>query len=71
MSNKIVNDEPAFPVTIEKGLGCEGMSLGDYFAAKAMHALITGTSMWREDDGIYLARAAYAIADAMLEAREK
>ena len=47
MSNKIVNDEPAFPVTIEKGLGCEGMSLGDYFAAKAMHALITGTSMWK------------------------
>ena len=48
-----------------------GISMRDYFAARAMQALITGTSMWREEDDIYLARAAYAMADAMLEAREQ
>ncbi len=48
-----------------------GISIRDYFAAKAMQALITGTSMWREEEDIYLARVAYGLADTMLEAREE
>ena len=49
----------------------QGMTLRDYFAAKAMQALITGTSMWREEADIYLAKVAYSLADTMLEAREE
>ena len=47
-----------------------GMTLRDYFAAKAMQALITGTSMWREEEDIYLASCSYDMAVAMLKARE-
>lgn len=55
----------------------EGMTLRDYFAAKALAALISvvpgGTSMGvshPETNG-GLAKASYAMADAMLEARKK
>ena len=54
---------PAFP--------CPGMTLRDYFAAKAMEGLISGTSLWRESDGdSEIAECAYAIADAMLKVRK-
>lgn len=73
---------PAFPRAACMGTGkadeyvqCEeqdGMSLLDYFAAKAMGGLCsTGTGWARADDGPEIARRAYAIADAMLTERQK
>lgn len=52
-----------------------GMTLRDYFAAKAMHAIITGTSdrFSLGDDhpetNMTIAKVAYIVADAMVEAR--
>lgn len=48
-----------------------GMTLRDYFAAKAMGAMILGTSMWRDGEDEDLAKCAYEVADAMLEVREQ
>ena len=49
----------------------EGMDLRDYFAAKAMQAIITrfphDQGGWKED---YVAQSAYYMADAMIEARD-
>ncbi len=56
--------EPAFPVA-HTYLVQSGMSLRDYFAAKAMQALAQGNYF----DAT--ARQAYMIADAMLREREK
>ena len=56
--------EPAFPVA-HTYLVQSGMSLRDYFAAKAMQALAQGNYF----DAT--ARQAYMIADAMLKAREQ
>lgn len=50
-----------------------GISIRDYFAAKAMQAMISNPSIIDNDsDGAvnYAARAAYKFADAMLRARE-
>ena len=62
---------PAFPHTVEyKGADCGGvvphggMSLRDYFAAKAMQALIDNDGLFSE-----IPTQAYDIADAMLKAR--
>ena len=47
-----------------------GMTLRDYFAAKAMQAFCSDPD-WRQDMmPDETARAAYTMADAMLEARE-
>jgi hypothetical protein len=63
---------PAFPVD-ETALvrNLQGMTLRDYFAAKAMQALIIAngpapTGGWPT----YAERTAYTVADAMLKARE-
>lgn len=61
---------PAFPATEDHGLnyGMFGMTLRDYFAAKAMQSYLThlqGAEMLE----IQLAEYAYSIADAMLKAR--
>ena len=79
-----MNNPPAFPtgiITDEKGKiigGSNGMTLRDYFAAKAMQGLISCPD-WRENAGEevgmdasdYTAVAAYMMADAMLKAREQ
>jgi hypothetical protein len=44
-----------------------GMTLRDYFAAKAMQAILSNPDYGDEDDS--LASAAYYVADAMLKAR--
>jgi hypothetical protein len=54
---------PAFPHITEDVR--DGMTLRDYFAAKAMQALAQGNYF----DAI--ARQAYTMADAMLKAREQ
>jgi len=46
-------------------LTCTGMTLRDYFAAKAMQALIDKDVFF---DGV--AESAYKVADEMLKARE-
>ena len=62
---------PAFPICIDLGQGVEynkGMTLRDYFAAKAMQGFMTnGQFTDREWSGE--AEAAYRVADAMLKAR--
>ena len=57
----------AFPDKFEDDYNvCYGMTLRDYFAAKAMQGLITRRILDEERDAPY----AYAIADAMLKARK-
>jgi hypothetical protein len=62
--------EPAFPTTIDNrpvAFGSEGLSMRDYFAAKAMQACIAkGAPLIFID----IACKAYEMADAMLCARE-
>jgi len=48
---------------------CFGMTLRDYFAAKAMQADITDGR--HEDQFAWCAGRAYKMADAMLKAREQ
>jgi len=68
-----MNNPPAFPnVSIRTKEGTEiygdsGMTLRDYFAAKAMQAMET-----RNASGTNYSRAihSYEIADAMMKARE-
>lgn len=69
--NETKHDGPAFPSTqyvsgISPTGHSVGMTLRDYFAAKAMQALAQKYS--HEGD---ISRIAYIIADAMLRAREK
>jgi hypothetical protein len=62
---------PAFPglhPSAECRFQDEGMTLRDYFAAKAMQAILSNPDYGDEDDS--LAGAAYYVADAMLKARE-
>jgi hypothetical protein len=56
---------PAFPY--ENRYEHEGMTLRDYFAAKAMQGLISADQMTPHD---YVANDAYGYADAMLKARQ-
>ena len=70
-----MNNPPAFPVSHDMALliGLEnayGMTLRDYFAAKAMQALIARETKLNPDLMMY-AGAAYDVADAMLKAREQ
>ncbi|TDV06027.1 hypothetical protein [Paraburkholderia caballeronis] len=91
MSEKINNGGPAFPIPLNEGQSyqghapCDGMTLRDYFAAKALSGLLAEplndgdlssaihcTSNFDMDGaqpGDRIATAAYAIADAMLRAR--
>ena len=64
--------EPAFPHS-RLGSDADGMTLRDYFAAKAMQGFLESFAT----TGIYtpstdgLAKSSYAVADAMLKARDK
>jgi hypothetical protein len=64
----------AFPTTYRNydesiSHDCTGMNLRDYFAAKAMQALVAKTVNDNENVEV-AAEAAYMFADAMMEARE-
>ena len=71
-----MKDIPAFPKTpfIEVGTPQNGMTLRDYFAARAMASAIP---YWKlEDEPLSIsfdeiAKDSYDIADAMLKYREK
>ena len=58
---------PAFPTGTGVTPYNPGMTLRDYFAAKAMQVLIANDDTDLDED----ARDAYMIADMMLKAREK
>ena len=60
----IMKNAPAFP-TVMIGELEGGMTLRDYFAAKAMQALIDNDHLFWE-----IPTQAYELADAMLKARE-
>jgi hypothetical protein len=60
---------PAFPhIDSECGRFEEGMTLRDYFAAKAMQAIVSRSDFEFED---FAWENAYDMADAMLKAREQ
>lgn len=59
-----MNNPPAFPNDVKPINERAGMTLRDYFAAKAMQALVEKSYFDTT------ARLAYEIADAMLKARE-
>lgn len=62
------------PATIHELGATQGMTLRDYFAAKAMQGIVSGTATSRyggELPGpVQVASDAYEYADAMLEARD-
>jgi hypothetical protein len=61
---------PAFPANhFDLGATEHGMTLRDYFAAKAMQGLVENAN-WRGMPEDALAKEAYKLADAMLKARE-
>jgi hypothetical protein len=66
-----MNNQPAFPLhnhgAQTLGLHVTGMSLRDYFAAKAMQGMMVDVEQPRCN---YIADIAYEMADAMMKARE-
>ena len=60
--------KPAFPVYSPDGGVWEGMTLRDYFAAKAMEGDLTEGR--HEDQFAWCAKRAYKMADEMLKARD-
>jgi len=68
-----MNNPPAFPLhnhgAQTLGLHVTGMTLRDYFAAKAMTGLLTAEIVG-EYSNEHVAEISYRIADAMLKARE-
>lgn len=74
------SDRPAFPIVWPLRDGAdtqyvdEGMTLRDYFAAKAMQALLSDFEKAPDERDVcshYAARRAYQVADAMLAERAK
>jgi len=64
---------PAFPLEMvytQENEKLNGMTLRDYFAAKAMTGLLTAEIVG-EYSNEHVAEIAYRIADAMLKAREE
>lgn len=66
MSN--IKDMPAFPGVDETGEPYTVATLRDYFAAKAMQAMCEEVSRYERFQTV--AKDAYKMADAMLEARK-
>lgn len=69
MSN-INTGGPAFPGVDEAGDPYTGMTLRDYFAAKAMQAVLAHPDSDANVSPVVFAKAAYEMANAMLKARE-
>ena len=68
---RMINELPtAFPWS-HKDVTCTGMTLRDYFAAKAMQALLTDPDI--SDTSVtkkVIALSSYSMADEMMKARE-
>ena len=65
----MTHEKSAFP-TPAHNLKNDGMTLRDYFAAKAMQSLIE-KSTGEDNEIFYAAEDAYFYADAMMKARVK
>lgn len=67
-------DQQAFPLSVGNWYSC-GMTLRDYFAAKAMQGLVSANQTAgiteAKELGVALAEVSYKISDAMLKEREK
>jgi hypothetical protein len=63
---------PAFPVTEDNYVHKDntGMTLRDYFAAKAMQCYMNDV-VWHTNTYAAASITAYAVADAMLKARDE
>ena len=72
MSESVKTGGPAFPLhnhgAQTLGMHLSGMTLRDYFAAKAMQGLMGWSTRVGCPDDVF-AREAYELADAMLKAR--
>ena len=82
--SEIKTGGPAFPFGVRQEnidtYGCNkpyvteenepGMTLRDYFAAKAMQSLLARSTFGIEDDPCDVSSTAYDYADAMIKARE-
>lgn len=69
MSEELKDGGPAFPLPMgsETTQGSEGMTLRDYFAARAVQGMCSrDKSMF---SAMAIAKYGYEIADAMIEAR--
>lgn len=64
---------PAFPIRQVDGEHetYKGMTLRDYFAAKAMAGIMAIPNHWYQHDAEYIAEEVYELADAMLKARSE
>lgn len=69
--DQVKDGGPAFPRVVEQSNGymqaVEGMTLRDYFAAKAMQGMLAAAENYQTEE---LTALAYDVADAMLKARE-
>ena len=65
MNDKDIEPQQAFPYT---GLGSDGMTLRDYFAAKVMQAMLGHGWVLKEEA---IPARAYKMADMMMNAREQ
>ena len=67
-----MKDILAFPVQDAYSMSTErGMTLRDYFAAKAMQGMLSACTGWSESDQERLAKCSYKMADEMMKARDK
>ena len=70
-----MKNEPAFPgvtyISINGEKNPEGMTLRDYFAAKAMAAMIAHPDSSVDVPPSTFAKGAFRMADAMMKAREQ
>ena len=68
------NDENAFPVTYGNDGVEHGMTLRDYFAAKALQGILASSAEWSDvswDACKARVEDSYNIADEMLKVREE
>lgn len=79
-----MKDTPAFPskqkalmiksehidIASEYEIEHNGMTLRDYFAAKALQGMLAACTGWSEAQQERLTKCSYAMADEMMKARE-
>ena len=67
-----MNNEPAFPYQNHHGHKFMGMTLRDYFAAKAMQGMLANPKLEKQillAGKSWIEESAWAVADAMLKTR--
>lgn len=66
-----MNNEPAFPAMhYDLADNEHGLTMRDYFAAKAMQGMLAACTGWSEANLERLAKCSYSTADAMMKARK-